>query len=99
MQRVQELDRPLRERRGTEHRPRLVLEEREPLDPNSQRAAKRRARHVRKRPPFARAYRAILLAAGDKSGGGERRFYRALIAKTDERFDRHLARLAEEGGV
>ena len=25
--------------------------------------------------------RAILLAAGDKSGGGERRFYRALIAK------------------
>ena len=42
--------------------------------------------------------RAILLAAGDKSGGGERRFYRALIARADERFDRHLARLAEEGG-
>ena len=42
--------------------------------------------------------RAILRTAGDKSGGGERRFYRALIAKADECFDRHLARLAEEGG-
>ena len=47
---------------------------------------------------FDPARRAILLAAGDKSGGGERRFYRALIAKADKRFDRHLARLAEEGG-
>jgi hypothetical protein len=35
--------------------------------------------------------RAILLAAGDKSGGSEKRFYRRLIAKADERFDRHLA--------
>ena len=43
--------------------------------------------------------RAMLLVAGNKSGGGERRFYRALIAKADERFDRHLARLAEEGGA
>jgi hypothetical protein len=34
---------------------------------------------------------AILPAAGDKSGGGERRFYRQLIARADERFDRHLA--------
>jgi len=34
---------------------------------------------------------AILLAAGDKSGSGERRFYRQLIARADERFDRHLA--------
>jgi hypothetical protein len=34
---------------------------------------------------------AILLAAGDKSGGSERRFYRQLIARADERFDRHLA--------
>ena len=42
--------------------------------------------------------RAVLLVAGDKSGGSERRFYRALIVKADERFDRHLARLAEEGG-
>ena len=42
--------------------------------------------------------RAILLVAGDKSGGSARRFYRALIRKADERFDRHLARLAQEGG-
>ena len=41
---------------------------------------------------------AILLVAGDKSGGGARRFYRALIRKADERFDQHLARLAKEGG-
>ena len=42
--------------------------------------------------------RAILLVAGDKSGGSARRFYRALIAKADARFDRHLAGLANEGG-
>ena len=42
--------------------------------------------------------RAMLLVAGDKSGGSARRFYRALIRKADERFDRHLARLAQEGG-
>ena len=41
---------------------------------------------------------AMLLAAGDKSGAGARRFYRVLIRKADERFDRHLARLADEGG-
>ena len=41
---------------------------------------------------------AIFLAAGDKSGGSARRFYRALIRTADERFDRHLARLEEEGG-
>ena len=34
---------------------------------------------------------AILLVAGDKSGGSERRFYKQLIARADERFDRHLA--------
>lgn len=34
--------------------------------------------------------RAILLVAGDKSGVSERRFYQRLIAKADERFDRHL---------
>ena len=39
--------------------------------------------------------RAILLVASDKSGGGQRRFYRELIRKADERFDRHLARLAD----
>ena len=47
---------------------------------------------------FDPARNAILLVAGDKSGGSARRFYRALIRKADERFDRHLARLAKEGG-
>jgi len=36
---------------------------------------------------------AVLLVAGDKSGGGEKRFYRELIRKADGRFDAHLARL------
>ena len=43
--------------------------------------------------------KAMLLVAGDKSGGGSRRFYRTLIAEADARFDRHLARLAEKGGI
>ena len=47
---------------------------------------------------FDPARRAVLLVAGDKSGGGKRRFYRALIRRADERFDRHLARLTNEGG-
>lgn len=34
---------------------------------------------------------AILLVGGDKSGGGEKRFYKQLIARADDRFDRHLA--------
>jgi hypothetical protein len=34
---------------------------------------------------------AILLVCGDKSGGGEKRFYRQLIAKADARFERHLS--------
>lgn len=42
--------------------------------------------------------KAMLLVAGDKSGGGSKRFYRTLIAEADARFDRHLARLAEKGG-
>jgi hypothetical protein len=33
---------------------------------------------------------AILLVAGEKSGIGETKFYRALIAKADKRFDDHL---------
>jgi hypothetical protein len=37
--------------------------------------------------------RAILLVAGDKSGGSEKRFYRELIRKADERLDAHLARI------
>jgi hypothetical protein len=36
--------------------------------------------------------KAILLVAGDKSGGSEKRFYRELIRKADERFYAHLAR-------
>jgi len=40
--------------------------------------------------------KAILLVAGDKSGGGERRFYRELIRKADDRFDAHLARLIKQ---
>ena len=40
--------------------------------------------------------RAILLVAGDKSGGSEKRFYRELVRKADERFDAHLARLKKE---
>jgi len=31
--------------------------------------------------------------AGNKSGTGERAFYRRLIAVADKRFDAHLARL------
>jgi hypothetical protein len=40
--------------------------------------------------------RAILLAAGDKSGTSERRFHRELIQRADQRFDAHLARLGNE---
>ena len=42
---------------------------------------------------FDRGRKAILLVAGDKSGGSEKRFYRELIRKADERFDAHLARM------
>jgi len=41
--------------------------------------------------------RAILLVAGDKSGGGAQRFYRRLIAKADERFDEHLSLMRKLG--
>ena len=37
--------------------------------------------------------KAMLHVAGDKSGSGEKRFYRKLIRKADNRFDAHLARL------
>ena len=33
---------------------------------------------------------AILLVAGDKSGGSQQRFYRQLIARADKRFSAHL---------
>lgn len=36
---------------------------------------------------------AILLVAGDKSGGSQKRFYRPLIAKADRRFSAHLKSL------
>jgi len=41
---------------------------------------------------------AILLVGGDKSGGSEKRFYRELIRKADDRFDAHLARLKKDKG-
>ncbi|HML17338.1 MAG TPA: type II toxin-antitoxin system RelE/ParE family toxin [Bryobacteraceae bacterium] len=41
--------------------------------------------------------KAILLVAGDKSGGSEKKFYRELIRKADDRFDAHVARLKKEG--
>jgi len=40
--------------------------------------------------------RAVLLVAGDKSGGNERRFYAELIRKADGRFGEHLLRLKQE---
>ncbi len=40
---------------------------------------------------------AILLVAGDKSGGSQKRFYRQLIAKADARFTAHLAELKKKG--
>jgi hypothetical protein len=40
--------------------------------------------------------KAILLVAGDKSGGSEKRFYGELIRKADERFDAHVARLKKK---
>ncbi len=39
---------------------------------------------------------AMLLVGGDKSGGGEKRFYRQLLKKADKRFDDHLAQLKWE---
>ena len=47
---------------------------------------------------FDPARKAVLFVAGDKSGGSARHFYRTLIRRADERFGRHLARLAKEGG-
>ena len=40
--------------------------------------------------------KAILLVAGNKSGISERRFYKQLIKKADERFDTHLDRLKKD---
>jgi len=46
---------------------------------------------------FDPARRGILLVAGDKSGQSERRFYRRLIAKADERFDQYLGMSSKKG--
>lgn len=46
---------------------------------------------------FDERRRAILLVAGDKSGGSEKRFYKQLIAKADERFASHQERLKKAG--
>lgn len=40
--------------------------------------------------------RAILLVAGDKSGGSETKFYKRLIRIADERYDAHLDGLEKE---
>jgi hypothetical protein len=40
--------------------------------------------------------RAILLVAGDKTGGSEAKFYKRLIAKADARYERHLRDLKAE---
>ena len=41
--------------------------------------------------------KAVLLAAGDKSGSSEAKFYKGLIKKADDRFDSHLRQLKDEG--
>ena len=45
---------------------------------------------------FDPSRRAVLLVAADKSGGSEKRFYRQLLGKADQRFDNHLARAKKE---
>lgn len=40
---------------------------------------------------FDEKRQAILLVGGNKSGVNERRFYKHLIARADDRFDRYLA--------
>lgn len=45
---------------------------------------------------FAPRRNAVLLVAGDKSGGSKKRFCRQLIEKADRRFDDHLSRIKKE---
>jgi hypothetical protein len=40
--------------------------------------------------------RAVLLVAGDKSGVSQKKFYKTLIRRADERFDQHLKQLKED---
>ncbi len=42
--------------------------------------------------------KAILLVSGDKSGGSQKRFYKSLLAKADQRFDEHLAAKKQRRG-
>ena len=42
---------------------------------------------------FDPAREGVFLIAGDKSGVSEKMFYKRLIAKADERYERHLKRL------
>jgi hypothetical protein len=42
---------------------------------------------------FDKKRKGIVLCGGDKAGSSEKRFYRQLIAKADDRFDAHLAGL------
>ncbi len=46
---------------------------------------------------FDAARKAVLLVGGSKSGHSEKRFYRALIRKAEDRFDTHLIRMKGEG--
>lgn len=48
---------------------------------------------------FDPARQAILLTAGDKSGGSESLFYRRLIRKADKRFDQHIIQVKERQGA
>ena len=48
---------------------------------------------------FTPEQRALLLAADNKSGRKERRFYKGLIRKADARFDEYLAGTADKGNV
>ncbi|RCJ39656.1 addiction module toxin RelE [Nostoc minutum NIES-26] len=41
--------------------------------------------------------KAILLVAGNKAGISEKRFYKQLVAKADNRFDSHLQELKSKG--
>lgn len=45
---------------------------------------------------FDRSRKAVLLIAGDKSGVSEQKFYRGLIRRADERFDRYLMKGDED---
>jgi hypothetical protein len=44
---------------------------------------------------FDKSRRAILLVAGDKSGGSQSKFYKTLIKRADSRFDDHLKKQLE----